>query len=123
LAAGLGYAVLSGIHHTPVARFAQPYFAPGPTKSAAEVHELPAGEAYYTVRFSAPSPPSQSYAYEILDETGKRQSSGSLPGPASLDDLYLQIPLDRLPAGAHTLVVRGGPGGEIVSWSKFRTSR
>src|ERR1039458_8444900 len=61
---------------------------------------------------------------EVLDANGKRESSGSLQAPASGDgSLYLQIPLDRLPAGVHTLVVRGGSGGEIVSWSRFHTSR
>jgi hypothetical protein len=123
LAAGLGYVALTGTHHAAVARFTQLYFAPGPTKGAADVHDIPAGEIYYTVRFSAPSAGSQSYAYEVQDETGKRQSSGFLQGPAGLDELNLQIPLDGLPAGVHTLVVRGRPGGDIVSWSKFQTLR
>jgi hypothetical protein len=124
LAAGFGYVVLTGTHESARPRFTQPYFAPGPTHGAGDVHAIPAGETSYIVRFPAPSAASQSYSYEVLDANGKRESSGSLPAPASGEDsLYLQIPLDRLPAGVHTLVVRGGSGGEIVSWSKFRTSR
>jgi hypothetical protein len=122
LAAGLVYVVVTGTPR-PTARFTQPYFAPGPIKGLANVHAIPAGETYYTVRFSAPGTAGQSYAFEVLDETGKRQSSGSLQAPAGGDELNLQIPLDSLPAGAHILVVRGGPRGDIVSWSKFQTSR
>ena len=124
LAAGFGYVVLTGTHESAGPRFTQPYFAPGPTHGAGDVHAIPAGETSYIVRFPAPSAASQSYSYEVLDANGKRESSGSLPAPASGEDsLYLQIPLDSLPAGVHALVVRGGSGSEIVSWSKFRTSR
>ena len=124
LAAGLGYVLLTGPHEFAVPQFTQPYFAPGPTHGAGDVHAIPAGETSYIVRFPAPSAASQAYSYEVLDANGKRESSGSLPAPASGEDsLYLQIPLDSLPAGVHALVVRGGSGSEIVSWSKFRTSR
>jgi anti-sigma factor RsiW len=124
LAAGLGYVLLTGAHESTVARFTQPYFAPGPTKGAEDVHAIPAGDTSYVVRFPAPSATSQSYSYEVLDAAGKRQSAGSLKAPASEDgSLYLQVPVESLPGGVHTLAVRGGPGNEIVSWSKFRTSR
>ena len=71
-----------------------------------------------------PAAASQSYSYEILDAAGKRESSGSVPGTAAEDgSLYSQAPVLKLPAGVHTLAVRAGEGGEIVSWSQFRTSR
>jgi len=124
LAAGLGYVLLTGTHESARPRFTAAYFAPGPTHGAEDVHAIPAGETLYAVRFPAPSTASQSYSYEVLDANGSRESSDSMTAPASADGfLYLQIPLDSLPAGVHTLVVRGGEGGEIVSWSRFRTIR
>lgn len=124
LVAGLGYVLLNGAHEVAVPRFTQPYFAPGPTHGAGDVHDVLPGETSYQVRFPAPSAANQSYSYEILDAAGRRESSGSLQAPASDDaNLYLELPVRGFPAGAHTLVVRGGPGGEVVSWSKFRISR
>ena len=124
LAAGLGYVLLTGTHELAVPQFTHSYFAPGPTHGAEDVHAILPGETSYLVRFPAPGAASQSYSYEILDAAGKRESSGSLKAPASQDaDLYLQVPVRRLPAGVHTLAVRGGSGGEIVSWSRFRISR
>jgi len=124
LAAALVFVVTIGTHREEMARFAEkPYFAPGPAKGAADIHEIAAGEPYYTVHFPVSGAASLTYNYEVLDEAGQRQSSGSLQGPAGKDELYLQIPVARLSAGVHTLVVRGGPGGEIVSWSKFQTTR
>jgi hypothetical protein len=123
MAAVLGYVVLTGARHSMAPRFTHPYFAPGPTHGAEDVHVIPAGETSYLVRFPSAGAGSQSYSYEILNAAGQRDSSGSLNAPAGEDDsLYLRVPLDSLSAGIHTLVIRGGLGGEIVSWSKFRTS-
>jgi len=123
LAAGFGYILLTGIRKVSRPHLAAVYFAPGPTHGAADVHALPEGETSYGVRFPAPGVVSQSYFYEILNAAGKRESSGSLPAPGSQDGvLYLYVPVDRLRAGVHTLSVRV-PGGDIVSWSRFSTSR
>jgi anti-sigma factor RsiW len=105
------------------ARLMAVYFAPGPTHGGEDVHTLSPGEAAYRVRFSAASGVSRRYSYEVLDAAGTREASDSLEAPADEEDLYLQIPIASLSAGVHTLVVRSGPGSEIVSWSKFRTSR
>jgi len=124
LAAGFALVLLTGIHPPAGPRFTQPYFAPGIAKGAGDVHAIPSSETVYAVRFPAPSTASQSYSYEILDAAGKRESSGPLTAPASEDGfLYLQIPLGSLPAGEHTLAVRGVPDGAVVSWSRFRTPR
>ena len=123
LAAGFGFVLLTGTHESAGPRFTQPYFAPGPTHGAGDVHAIAAGETWYEVRFPSASAASQSYSYEILDAAGKRESSGSLQAPAAEDGyLNLQVPVRSLSAGIHALVVRG-PGGEIVSWSRFRTIR
>ena len=124
LAAGLGYVLLSHTHQAARPRLIAAYFAPGPAKGAETVHSIAAGETIYQVRFDILGQKSPSYAYEILDGAGKPESSGSLKAPASEDDsLNLQIPVENLPAGVHTLVVRGELNGEIVSWSKFSTAR
>jgi len=124
LVAGLGYILTTGTPSARVPRFTQPVFAPAPTHGAGDVHAVPRGETWYAVRFPSPGPGSQPYSYEILDTAGRRESSGSLPAPAGDEDFhYLEVPLGRLPAGVHTLLVRGGPGSAIVSWSRFRTSR
>jgi hypothetical protein len=124
LVVGLGYLLLNSGHQPPAQFIQQPFFAPGPSHGAEDVHALLPGQTSYQVRFPAPSPASQSYSYEILDAAGKRESSGSVPGTAAEDgSLYFQAPVLKLPAGVHTLAVRAGEGGEIVSWSQFRTSR
>jgi hypothetical protein len=122
LAAGLGYVLVTGAHPVAQPRFAAVYFAPGPTHGAGDVHALPRGETSYGVRFPVPGAANQSFSYEVLSAAGRRESSRSLQAAASQDSfLYLYVPVDGLPGGVHTLVVRG-PGGEIVSWSKFTTS-
>jgi hypothetical protein len=123
LAAGLGYVLSTGMRESAGPRFSQPHFAPGPTKGAADVHAIPPGETAYAVRFPAPAA-GLSYGCEILDAAGKRESSSTLKAPPSEDGfLYLEVPLGGLRAGVHTLVVRGVRDGEIVSWSRFQTSR
>jgi hypothetical protein len=124
LAAVLGYILLSARHAVVAPRLIASYFAPGPTHGAGDIHDLARGETIYQVRFLISGPQSPSYFYEILDAAAKRESSGSLPSPPGDDDsLNLQIPVASLPSGVHTLMVRAGSGGEMVSWSKFRTSR
>lgn len=124
LVVGLGYILTTGTPSPLVPRFTQPVFAPAPTHGADDVHAVAPGETWYAVRFPSPGAGSQPYSYEILDTAGRRESSGRLPAPAGDDDFrYLEVPLGRVPAGVHTLVVRSGPGGAIVSWSRFRTSR
>ena len=123
LVAGFGYVLLTGPHDSVVPRFTQPYFAPGPTHGAGDVHDILPGENSYQVRFPAAGASSQSYSYEVLDAAGRRESSGSVKAPASEDaNLYLELPVNRLPTGLHTLVVRS-ESREIVSWSRFHTSR
>lgn len=123
LAAGLGYVMVRSAPDANAPRLVAAYFAPGPTHGAADVHMLAPGETIYQVRFLIPGQKSPAYAFEILDAAGKRESSGSLPAPAGGEDsLNLQVPVDSLPSGVHVLVVRGEPGRDIVSWSKFRTS-
>jgi hypothetical protein len=124
LAVALGLALLSRSHQMGIPRFTQPFFAPGPTHGGGDVHALPAGETAYEVSFPSPGAAIRSYSYEIVNAAGQRESSGPLQAPSSRDDLlYLVVPLESLPAGVHTLTVRGGAGGEIVSWSRFSTSR
>jgi hypothetical protein len=121
LAAGLGYVLLTSTHQSVAPAFLQPYFAPGPTKGAADVHDIPPGESFYSVTFPTPNGISQSYSYEILNAAGQRELSGSANAPAG-SDAYFQASIRNLPDGIHTLVVRG-TRHEIVSWSRFRTSR
>ena len=125
MAAGLGFVLLTGAHQSTGPRFAQPYyFAPGPAKGAGDIHIIPAGETIYKVRFPAPGAARQTYFYEISDADGQRESSGTLEAPASADgSLYLDVPLRSLGGGVHTLAVRLGADGEIVSWSRFQTAR
>ena len=121
LAAGFGYVLLTATHEPAAPGFMQPYFAPGPAKGAGDVHAIPAGEAFYSVTFPTPNGTSQSYSYEILNAAGRRERSGSANAPAG-GDAYFQVPVRSLPEGIHTLVVRG-TGSEIVSWTRFHTSR
>ena len=124
LAAGLGYVLLTGTHELAVPQFGSSIMRQGLRTARKMCILFSPGESFYQVHFSAPGAAGQSYSYEVLDAAGKRESSGSLKAPASEDaELYLQLPVRSLPAGVHTLVVRGGDGGEIVSWSRFRISR
>jgi len=125
LLVGVAYMELANRPEAAPATITSDFFAPGPTHGAAdEIHDLPAGSSYYIVRFLTASRAVSSYSYEVLDSSGRRQSSGILPAPSGQDDsLCLQLPVRRLRPGLFTLVVRARSGGEIVSWSKFRTSR
>jgi len=124
LAGGLAYVVLNGARQAAEPQLTRAYFAPGNARGAGDVNLLPPGAPFYVVRFPSPKASLESYSYEILNAAGKRESSGSLKAPAGDDDsLYLPVSLDGLSAGVHTLVIRGGPAGETVSWSRFRTSR
>ncbi|HTT63732.1 MAG TPA: zf-HC2 domain-containing protein [Bryobacteraceae bacterium] len=124
LAAALGFVVLNASRKSVGPRFIQTYFAPGPTLGAEDIREIPAGETSFLVHFPVPVPAKRTYSYEILNAGGQRELTGVLDAPASADDsLYLQVPVASLRGGVHTLVVRGDAGGDIVSWSKFRTSR
>jgi hypothetical protein len=123
LVAGLGYALLTRAHPAARPGLIAAYFAPGPAHSAADVHALPAGQTFYAVLFAVPGSASQSFTYEILPASGPRESSGSLTASPAVKAISfcLQVPIGGLPAGIHTLIVRG-PGGETVSWSQFRSS-
>lgn len=123
-AAGFAFVLLTGARDLARPQFAQAYFAPGTARGAEDVHSLTAGDTWYMVRF-LPSPDIRSYSYEILGGDGRREASGSLQAPAGNEEyLYLQVPVKRLPGGVHTLqVYAGGPRGEIVSRSRFHTSR
>jgi hypothetical protein len=123
-AAAFAFILLPGARDVPRPQFVPAYFAPGSARGADDVHEVPRGNAYYQVRF-LPSPNSPSYSYEIANADGQRESSGSLPPPASQEEyLYLQVPVKSLPGGIHILEVHAGQaGGETVSRSKFQTSR
>jgi len=125
LLAGAAYLALANRYAAVPATLGSDFFAPGPTHGAAdEIHDLPAGSAYYIIRFPGASPAVSSYSYQVLDAGGHMQSSGTLASPAGQDDsFFLQLPVQSLRPGVYTLVVRASSGGEIVSWSKFRTSR
>ena len=99
----------------------QEYFAPGPVHGDEDVHILPAGAPVYAVRF--PDLKVQSYSYEVTNSSGRRELSGSLSQSGAQGDmLHLTVLTGTLPNGIHTLTVRGAPGGEIASRSRFQTS-
>jgi hypothetical protein len=101
------------------ARFVVSYWAPPPAHGI-ETHVIPAGATALDLRFPVPSQKFSSYSYEILDASEKRESAGSVrPIGGEEGDLYLEVSLKGLPAGDHFLVVRGNPGSEVVSRSKF----
>jgi hypothetical protein len=119
---GLGLALLSGTRGLPP-RIMPAYFAPPPSRAIEEPRALPAGTASIAVHFPVPEQKYTSYSYEILDGAGKREISGTATAPlGSETELYLEMPLSRLPAGVHSLVVRGDSGTEIVARLQFRTS-
>ncbi|MGA2590566.1 MAG: zf-HC2 domain-containing protein [Bryobacteraceae bacterium] len=123
LALGFGYILLTGGRPAVQPQFLPAYFAPAPTHGE-EVHEIPAGASAFVAHIPEPSQKYPSYSYEILNAAGNRESFHVAPALAGEDrNLYLQVPVQDLPGGLHTLVIRGLPGGEIISWSRFHTSR
>lgn len=125
LAAGLALVLVEHAREAGQPRLARIYFAPGPAHGAADVHVLGRGDRFYGVRFLAPSQKSLSYFYEILDVSGRRESSGFLAAPSMEDaELSVQAPVEGLPNGVHTLQIRAcGADGDIVSRSRFQSSR
>ena len=122
LALGFGYILLTRARPAAQPRFLPAYFAPAPTHGE-EVHEI-GGAAAFIAHFPEPDQKFASYSYEILNAAGNRESFHMAPALAGEDrNLYLQVPVQDLPGGLHTLVIRALPGGEIISWSKFHTSR
>jgi hypothetical protein len=121
LAAGVVFLLSTG-RETTRPQLAPAYFAPAAARGADDVHVLSATDSFYLVRF--PGVNGTTYSYEILDTAGKRESSGSLQAAAGdAEFLFLPVPVRSLPAGVHTLVVRGGAAGSIVSRSRFQTAR
>jgi hypothetical protein len=121
LAAGVVFLLSTG-RQTTRPQLAPAYFAPAAARGADDVHVLSPADSFYLVRF--PGVNGGNYSYEILDAAGKRESSGSLQAPAGdTEFLFLPVPVRRLPAGLHTLVVRGGAADSIVSRSRFQTAR
>ena len=125
LAAGLAVVVLTRTRDTDKPRFTQIYFAPGPAHGADEVHMLAPGENFYAVRFLTPGQKSARYSYRILASNDHQEASGSIAAPAGQEEsLYLQIPVKDLHPGTYTLEIHAGDeAGEMVSRSRFQTSR
>jgi hypothetical protein len=104
-------------------QFIEPYFAPGPAGAAGEPHAI-GRSSFYVVHFPPPVQKYSTYSYEILGAAGNREQSSSDQAPdADGGGYYLEVPVQNLPAGEHTLVIRGDPGGEVLSQSRFLTSR
>lgn len=123
LIAGFGWSVLTRAS-VPGPRFVPAYFAPPPSRGAQEPRTVPAGATAIAVHFPVPDRTYASYSYEILDATGSRAASGTVPAPAtSEDELYLIIPVSGLSAGDHVLAVRGAQSADIVARLRLRISR
>jgi anti-sigma factor RsiW len=102
------------------------YFAPGPARGpdVLPAHSIPSGVPAFLAHIPAPAGQYASYSYEILSTAGNRESAGALSAVTAPDvELYLQVPVNKLQQGFHFLVVRGNPGNEVVSESKFRITR
>jgi len=123
LALGVGYFLTMGARPIAQPRFLPAYFAPAPTHGG-EVHEIPAGAAAFMTHFPEPEIKYSSYSYEILNAAGSRESLHEVAALSGEDrSLYLQVPVTDLPGGIHTLVIRCLPDGDIISWSRFHTTR
>ena len=123
LAIGVGYILMTGAPPSVEPQLLPAYFAPAQSRGA-EVHEIRAGSPAFLARIPEPEAKYGALSYEILNAAGSREAAHETPTLAAEGgNLYLQVPVKALPAGVHTLVVRGLPGGEIISWSRFRTTR
>jgi Putative zinc-finger len=127
LAAGLGFVLMHGERQAEFAgtpRFLATYFAPTLARGSEQAQPIPAGVPSFEVHFPVPDHPFPSYSYQILNAAGKSESKASLSPPASgAHDLYLEVPVSRLSAGDHMLVVSDPSGRESVAQFQFRTTR
>lgn len=122
LAVGFGYVLITA-NRIGGPRFIPSYFAAPPSRALEAPKPIPPGTAAFIAHFPAPDKTSPFYSYEILDASGKRQSSGTLATPASPDqELYLEVPLKGLPTGVHTLVIHDSSDSETIARFQFQTS-
>ncbi len=120
---GFGFVILSGTRG-PGPRLMPAYFASPPSRALEEPRAIPAGARSIAVHFPLPDQRYTSYSYAIVDSAGRSESADTLAAPATAEsDLYLEVPVSSLPAGVHTLTIRGDSGGEIVARLQFRSSR
>jgi Putative zinc-finger len=126
LAGGLGFFLM---HAPPQAGMAAPqfvanYFAPTLARGSEQLTLIPAGVTFFEVHFPIPDHPFPSYSYQVVDAAGKVESNVSLKPPATeAGDLTLVVPVSRLSAGDHILMVRDPSGREPVARLLFRTAR
>jgi anti-sigma factor RsiW len=126
LVLGFGLFLATGTREPPGPHLVPAYFAPGPTRGpdALPAHSIPSGVPAFLAHIPAPVRQYASYSYEILSAAGNRESAGAVSAVAAPDvELYLQVPIKKLRRGLHFLVVRGNPGNEVVSESKFRITK
>jgi hypothetical protein len=124
LVIGFGYFLATATRGGGGPRFVPSYFAPPPARALPEPKLIPAGASAFAVHFPAPDRKSPSYSYEIFSAAGTRESGGVLQASAGEDgDLYLEVPLNRLPAGVHALTIYDSSGAHIIAPFHFQTSR
>jgi len=124
LAIGFGYLLITATRGGAGPRFVPSYFAPPPSRAIPEPRSIPPAVSSFAVHFPVPDQKSPSYSYEILGEARNRESTGVLQASAGEDgDLYLEIPIGRLAAGVHTLVIHDNSGADIIAPFQFRTLR
>jgi hypothetical protein len=123
LACGLGYVVVTAPHGGGAGpRLLATYFAAPVSRAIEQAKEIPAGATAFAVHFPRPEQSYPSYVYDILDAAGKRESAGFLKAPPTQEgDLFMEVPVGRLSAGVHTLVIRDNSGNGIVARFPFRT--
>ncbi|MFN7995092.1 MAG: zf-HC2 domain-containing protein [Bryobacteraceae bacterium] len=103
------------------ARFMPAYFAAPPARSLDDPQAIPPGTSSFLVHFPAPDTGSSSYSYEIVGPNGNREAYGTFAPPPARD-FGLEVSIQRLGAGIHTLTIRDQSGKETVARFRFRTS-
>ncbi len=95
-------------------QFYPAYFLPSISRGVEGAVQVPKGSKFLGVRFDIPEGQAESYECEILGQSGS-ELTAPVPAPADPNSgLNLIIPVYKLNAGEHTVVLRGRKTGRQI---------
>lgn len=123
LLAGLGYQSFGIKSGSAIdAQFFQSFAVPAASRGEIRSFAVPAGSRFFGARFDLPPGRHfESFSYQILDSTGRVESTKRLQAPTGTEfDLELAIPVELLQPGVYQLILQGTEDTKTLEISRAR---